>query len=211
MQEKTGLIISDCDGTLQALRMMVFAYLKKQDPSLTLSQFLSQHSEQNALLPGMDSLVEYTATLGNNVLLSGGDPENDACEGVKNLFSYFKNWKFEGKDVPFGQIPEKCAKETPELAAGLKEAFDPSLIIVIGNEECDAELAKNIHADIFMQIGNKETVQDAAGNVPHKIMCSDTRQAVELLQEAVKEVQQTKSKNKFNMVIPLRQRLEKTA
>ena len=209
MQEKTGLIVSDCDGTLEALRMMVFAYLKKQDPSLTPSKFLSQHAEQNALLPGMDALIEYTATLGNNVLLSGGDPENNACKEVKNLFPYFKNWKFDGKDVPFGQIPEKCVKETPELAAGLKKAFNPSLIIVIGNEECDAVLAKNIHADIFMQIGKKQTVQDAAGDVPYKIMCSDTQQAVKLLQEAVKKVQQEKLTKKPHIIIT--QQFEKTA
>ncbi|MBR6412604.1 MAG: hypothetical protein IKS41_05545 [Alphaproteobacteria bacterium] len=91
METRKPLFIYDCDGTLQAPTMFTWALTKKLGlTNLSFQEYkLQKKANQNAMLPGMADLVRYTATLGNNVLLSGGNIQADGCPELYDLKPYF--------------------------------------------------------------------------------------------------------------------------
>ena len=143
MENRKPLFIYDCEGTLQAPAAFVYGLTKKcKQTNLSLPEFRAQNPEPMALLPGMADLVRYTATFGNNVLLSDGRPDLDGCQGLFALKDCFKNWQFEGKDAPWGRCPNNMIKACPTVAKALLQTFHPSWILVVGDSVDDYMLAE---------------------------------------------------------------------
>ena len=169
------LFIYDCDGTLQAPIMFTWALTKKLGlTNLSFADYKAQKQEQNqqnvirtAMLPGMADLVKYTATLGNNVLLSGGNPEQDGCKELFDLKNYFQNWQVDGKIVPWGRVPWGVFKDNPIIADALQTAFSPSQVVVIGDCIEEFVLAVNMKAGIFIKRGASVEEEKLVGGVPN--------------------------------------------
>ena len=155
MLSKKPLFIYDRDGTLQSLIGFAWALTRKEKKSdISLQEFKEQNfNEDRALLPEMAELVRYTATLGYNVLISGGDPK-ECCKNMLALQKYFQNWQFQGKDVAWGTSPEHFSKVSREVAKGLFDYFRSERIVVIGDSLDDYVLA--LHLSYFAKLYAKE-------------------------------------------------------
>ena len=171
MADKKRLFVYDFDGTIVAPLFALYASARSKNPDLTFAEFKAQSGHvQKALIAGMKELIRYTATLGQNVLVSGGDPVGDAENNpeLKELLGYFKSWVYEGKEVSFGKEPEGLLKENPKVAKGLLKAFDPSEVVVIGDSVSECELAKNIGASVLLFRTSLESVPIGYEEVPHR-------------------------------------------
>ncbi len=171
MKKNAPLFVYDCDGTLELPIFFAYAYEKQKnkDFDMTLSKFKETHpNEKKLMITGMSDLVRYTATLGNNVLLSGGNPEHESSNELKSLFPNFQNWQHNNQDVPFGREPNGLLKSDIEVAKSLIQYFKPSKIIVIGDSISEYELAKNLKADTLLMRGvSKDLLQDFK-EIPHR-------------------------------------------
>ena len=169
MEQKKPLFIYDCDGTLQAPVMFAWAISKKLAlTKLSLQEYKQQtKANQNAMLPGMADLVKYTATLGNNVLLSGGNIERDGCPELHDLKPYFKDWQFGGQDLSWGKVPEGVFKDNPIVSDALQKAFNPSQIVLIGDCLEEFLLAVNMKAIAFIKRGASVEEEKLVGGVPN--------------------------------------------
>ena len=185
MSDKKPLIIYDCDGTLEFPLMFAYGCAKQADKSLTFVDFKKAHAgDIKAMVPGMADLVRYTAGIGNNVLLSGGAPMEEGSKELKGLFGCFKNWSFRGTEVPFGREPPKVTKDDPRVAEDLIKAFNPSVIVVIGDSEAEIRLAENIKADVLLLQGtNKESLLEKAKTVPNKYAAKDGNEMLSILKD----------------------------
>ena len=185
MSDKKPLIIYDCDGTLEFPLMFAYGLAKQSDKTLTFADFKKAHvGDIKAMAPGMADMIRYTAEIGNNVLLSGGNPTKEGSRELKSLFGYFKNWTFQGTEVPFGKEPSGVLKDDPRVAEELIKFFDPSIVIVVGDSEDEVKLAENIKADVLLLQGiNKRSLLDQVKNVPHKYAAKDGKEMVEILKD----------------------------
>ena len=169
MDKQKPLFIYDCDGTIQAPARFAWALTKSLGlTNLPFQEYKEQkQANQNAMLPGMADVVRYTATLGNNVLLSGGNPETEGCKELHDLKSYFQNWQFEGKDVPWGRVPGNVFKDNPIIADALHKAFSPSQVVVLGDCIEEFMLAVNMKANTFIKRGDSVGEEKLIGGVPN--------------------------------------------
>ncbi len=133
MAQQSLLFIYDMAGTVQGPLAVAWAHAKKEQPDLTLTQFKAQQKGHHALFPGMADLIRYTETKGVNILFSEGNPETEGCPELKGLFGHFQRWKYAGKEVPLGKIPDNLAKVDPTVATMVRKAFSPQLAFVIGD------------------------------------------------------------------------------
>ena len=143
MDERKVLFVYDCDGTLIAPTVFVWALAKKEGKTTeSLGEFKKKHGKK-AMIPGMEELVRWTAKDGVNVLISGGDPEHDGCPELTKLKEegLFADWKCDGQDVPWGKEPIGLLKDDPKVAEGLLKHFNPKLVIVIGDSASEYIMA----------------------------------------------------------------------
>ena len=148
MDDRKVLFVYDCDGTIIAPTMFAWALAKKEDKTVEpLNEFKKKHPRK-AMIPGMEELIRWTAKNGINVLLSGGDPENDGCPELTKLKEegLFTNWKCDGVDVPWGKEPIGYSKDDPKVAEGLLKHFNPWLVVVIGDSASEYILALRMKA-----------------------------------------------------------------
>ena len=159
MTKRKPLFIYDCDGTLQTLLTYAWALTKKEEKTnISREEFKAQNfGEDVAMLPGMEDLVHYTETIGNNVLLSEGNPQ-EGCTKLRALKKYFQNWKFKGQDVPWGRVPENLSKVARDVAKELFDNFKPDQIIVIGDSMDEYVLA--LHMAYFGRMFAKKHHQE---------------------------------------------------
>ena len=144
MNQRSLLCIYDMAGTVQGPVSVAWAYAKKEQPNLTLSAFKAQQQGQHALFPGMSELIRYTATQGTNLLLSDGNPETEGCPDLIALSPCFQPWHVDGKQVPFGKVPNNLMKVDPTVAKLLLESFSPEFVVVIGDSLDDYILAHHL-------------------------------------------------------------------
>ena len=187
MKKNAPLFIYDCDGTLELPIIFAYAYEKQKNKNMTLAEFKAAHpDEKKLMISGMADLIKYTASIGNNVLLSGGNPEVEASQELKSLFPQFQNWKHKGEDVPFGREPPALLKNNPEVAQSLIEHFKPSKVIVIGDSVTECELAKNIKADILVIRGTSKDLYQGLDSVPYKHSIQSGQEMISVIQEDLK-------------------------
>ena len=147
MAKQKPLFIYDCDGTLQTLVARAWAMAKKENKTdLSLAEFRAQHPGETAMLPGMANVVRYTDSLGDNVLVSDGNPGEEGCPELQELRveNRFKGWKYKGREVKWGQSPDHMSKVERSVAEELLKNFLPSKIVVIGDTLDDYILALHI-------------------------------------------------------------------
>ena len=155
MDERKVLFIYDCDGTIIAPTVFVWALAKKEGKTTeTLSEFKKKHAKK-AVIPGMEELIRWTAKEGVNVLISGGDPEHDGCPELTKLKEegLFTDWKCDGKDVPWGKEPVGYLKDDPKVAEELLKYFNPKLVVVIGDSASEYVLALRTKAVGYIHRG----------------------------------------------------------
>ena len=169
MEQQKPLFVYDCDGTLQSPAMFSWALTKKLGlTNLSFQEYKEQtKANQNSMLPGMADVVKYTATLGNNVLLSGGNIAADGCHELHDLKPYFQDWQFKGEDVPWGKVPGNVFKDNPIVADALQKAFNPSQVVVVGDCLEEFLLAVNMKAIAFIKRGASVEEEKLVGGVPH--------------------------------------------
>lgn len=133
MKEHQPLFVYDRDGTLQTLSAVVRAHMKVHFGQATpsLQEFKAQYGP-TAMFPGMADLVRYTATLGNNILISGGKPE-DCCPELQALRPFFQDWTFKNKIVPWGTLPNNLPKDHALIVQELVKNVKPNRVVVIGD------------------------------------------------------------------------------
>ena len=151
MEEQKPLFVYDCDNTLQSTMAVVWGKLKLQQlTTLSKEEFVQQNSDElnssKAMLPGMADMVRYTATKGNNILISDGNPgQEDGCKELRHdLKNYFQNWSYKGEEVEWGRTPNLMPKEHLEVSKELYKTFVPSQIFVIGDSVEDYDLALSL-------------------------------------------------------------------
>ena len=155
MDDRKVLFVYDCDGTIIAPSVFVWALAKKEGKATeSLGEFKKKHPKK-AMIPGMEELIRWTARDGVNVLLSGGDPENDECPELTRLKEegLFANWRCDGKDVPWGKEPVGYLKDDPKVAEALLKHFNPKLVIVIGDSTNEYILALRMKAVGYIHRG----------------------------------------------------------
>ena len=189
MKKNAPLFVFDCDGTLEL--PVVFAYAqekqKNKDMTMTLAEFKAAHpDEKKLMISGMADFIKYASEIGNVVLLSGGDPVAEGSKELKSLFPLFQKWEIEGKEVPFGREPTGLLKNTPEVAQGLRDYFNPSKVVVIGDSTAECELAKNIKADVLLVRGASEGLYQGLDTVPHKHTFQFGKEIIPVVQEDLK-------------------------
>ena len=199
MDEGKVLFVYDCDDTLIGPSVLVWALLKKEGKTTqSLQEFRKSHP-QKAMIPGMEELVRWTAKDGVNVLISGGDPENDGCPELTKLKEegLFANWKCNGKDVPWGKEPEGYSKNSPEVAAALLNYFKPKAVVVVGDSSAEYEMAVRLGAVGYIHrgppIADEQIIRDELSKeIPNvkfpNILYAQTGEP--MLQEIMKRKQQ---------------------
>lgn len=135
------------------------------------------------MLSGMADVVRYTVTLGNNVLLSGGNSETEGCKELHDLRGYFQNWQYDGKDVPWGRTPGNVFKDNPIIADALQKAFSPSQSVVIGDCIEEFILAVNMKAIAFIKRGTSVDEEKLVGGVSNLFAFETGMEIKEKLQE----------------------------
>lgn len=190
MKKNAPLFIYDCDGTLELPIIFAYAQEKQKNKNMTMSlaEFKAAHpDEKKLMISGMADLIKYTNSIGNNVLLSGGDPTTEGSKELKSLFPLFQNWKHKGKEVSFGREPENLLKNNPEVAQSLIDYFKPSKIIIIGDSVSECELAKNIKADVLLIRASNDDFFQGLNLVPHKYAVQSGEEMSHIIQENLKE------------------------
>ena len=171
---KKPLFIYDWYGTVEAPWWTVFMIEQHQErhiaktegrkyhPTKTIAEFKKDHNNQNTLLiPGMEEVIRFTGSIGNNVLLSDGNHLDEACPELLALAGCFKSWMFDGKTIEFGYKPETKSKTDPKVAEALIKQFNPDKIFVIGDSNTEAQFAEVLHADTFIFCGlDKKQITD---------------------------------------------------
>lgn len=155
MDKGKVLFVYDCDGTIIGPSMFVWALARKEGKMVEpLNEFKKKHPRK-AMIPGMEELVRWTAKDGINVLLSGGDPENNGCPELTKLKEegLFTDWKCDGVDVPWGREPIGYSKDGPKVAEELLKYFNPKLVIVIGDSSSEYILALRMKAVGYIHRG----------------------------------------------------------
>ena len=155
MDDRKVLFVYDCDGTIIAPTVFVWALAKKEGQTTeSLSEFKKKHA-QKAMIPGMEELIRWTAKEGVNVLISAGDPEHDGCPELTKLKEegLFTDWKCDGKDVPWGKEPVGYLKDDPKVAEELLKYFNPKLVVVIGDSASEYILALRMKAVGYIHRG----------------------------------------------------------
>ena len=200
MDDRKVLFVYDCDGTIIAPTVFVWALAKKEGKTTeTLGEFKKKHA-QKAMIPGMEELIRWTAKDGVNVLLSGGNPEYDGCPELTKLKEegLFADWKCDGKDVPWGKEPVGYSKDDPKVAEGLLKYFNPKLVIVIGDSASEYILALRTRAVGYIHRGSSiddaEAIRESLSKeIPHmkfpNILYAQTGEA--MLQNIMRRKQMT--------------------
>ena len=174
LETQKPLFIYDWYGTVEAPWWTVFlieqyherctakAEGRKYHPTKTIAEFKKDHNNQNTLLiPGMEEVIRFTDSIGNNILLSDGNHLDEACPELLALAGCFKSWMFDGKTIEFGYKPETKSKTDPKVADSLIKQFEPDKIFVIGDSNTEAQFAEVLHADTFIFCGlDKKQITD---------------------------------------------------
>ena len=145
MEKRKPLFVYDCEATLQGPVPFAWALTKKLgQTNLSLAEFRALHAHSEAMFPGMADLVRYTATIGNNILLSGANPQEIGCPELLTLKPFFQDWQFNGKDVAWGQTPEQLHKENILIAQALYQQAEPTSVVIIGDSLEEYILARHM-------------------------------------------------------------------
>ena len=175
------LFIYDKDNTLEVMAGMAYAIQRQLNPKLSFSEFRTKNKESHLMLPGMADVIKHTAKLGNNILISGGNPLESSCNELRSLFLYFKTWNHKRKPVPFGQAPKPLTKSSPEVAESLRQNFMPKKIIVFGDSEEEYMLAKNIKADVLFLRAPQKDLLDKVKDIPEVYPFQTAANVMEIL------------------------------
>ena len=198
MDDRKVLFVYDCDGTIIAPTVFVWALSQKEGKTTeSLGEFKKKHP-QKAMIPGMEELIRWTANDGVNVLLSSGDPEHDGCPELTKLKEegLFADWKCDGKDVPWGREPVGYSKDDPKVAEELLNYFKPKLVIVIGDNEYPLAIRTNAVGYLHRgaSIDDAEVIREALSKeIPDmklpNILCAQTGEA--MLKEIIRRKEMT--------------------